>query len=119
VAYLRPNLSTGVVGSAGRGSAATSYYELSHIPFFGCTKRRTRGSLKPMTGPRHSSDVLVAGVPWPRHKLFAVIAGFVTLVLVAALTTSAAPSVLGGTAVAIVVGLVLKALAHRPDGLMR
>jgi hypothetical protein len=43
----------------------------------------------------------------------------VTLLLVAALTTSAAPSVLGGTAVAILVGLVLKALAHRPHGLMR
>jgi hypothetical protein len=71
-----------------------------------------------MTGPTHTSNVLVAGVPWPRHKLFAVIAGFVTLLLVAALTTSAAPSVLGGTAVAILVGLVLKALAHRPHGLM-
>jgi Flp pilus assembly protein TadB len=67
-----------------------------------------------MTGPMHTSDVLIAGVPWPRHKLFAVIAGFVTLVLVGILTTSAAPSVLAGAAVAIVVGLVLKALANRP-----
>jgi hypothetical protein len=65
-----------------------------------------------MTGPAHTSDVLVAGVPWPRHKLFAVIAGFVTLLLVGALTTSAAPSVLGGAAVAIVVGLVLKVLTQ-------
>ena len=56
--------------------------------------------------------MLVAGVPWPRHKLFAVIAGFVTLLLVAALTASAALSVLGGAAVAIVVGLVLKVLTQ-------
>jgi hypothetical protein len=65
-----------------------------------------------MTDPAHTSDVLVAGVPWPRHKLFAVIAGFVTLLLVAAFTTSAALSVLGGAAVAIVVGLVLKVLTQ-------
>ena len=58
----------------------------------------------------NNSDVLIAGVPWPLHKLFAVIAGFVTLVLVGVLTTSAAPSVLGGAAVAVVVGLVLKVL---------
>jgi hypothetical protein len=72
-----------------------------------------------MTGPVYTSDVLVAGVPWPRHKLFAVISGFVTLLVIGALTTSAAPSVLGGAGVAVVVGLVLKALAHRPRGLMR
>jgi hypothetical protein len=60
------------------------------------------------TTPMHRTDVLVAGVPWPRHKLFAVIAGLVTLLLVGLFTTSAAPSVLGGAAVAIAVGLVLK-----------
>ena len=65
-----------------------------------------------MTSPTRSPDVLIAGVPWPRHKLFAVIAGLVTLLLVGALTTSAAPSVLGATAAAVVVGLVLKALTH-------
>jgi len=59
-----------------------------------------------------STDVLVAGVPWPRHKLFAVIAGLVTLALVGVATTSAAPAVLGGAAVAVVVGLTLRALAH-------
>ena len=56
--------------------------------------------------------MLVAGVPWPRHKLFAVIAGLVTLALVGVATTSAAPAVLGGAAVAVVVGLTLRALAH-------
>jgi O-antigen ligase len=65
-----------------------------------------------MTSPLHASCVSVAGVPWPRHKLFAVIAGFVTLLLLGVLTTSAALSVLGGAGVAIVVGLVLKRLTR-------
>ncbi|KZS61356.1 hypothetical protein [Mycobacterium ostraviense] len=58
----------------------------------------------------NNTDVLIAGVPWPRHKLFAVIAGFIALVVLGVLTTSAAASVLGATAVGIVVGLVLKVL---------
>jgi hypothetical protein len=69
-----------------------------------------------MTLPAFSStDVLVAGVPWPRHKLFAVIAGLITLALIGMVTTSAAPAVLGGAAVALVVGLTVRALA-RPRG---
>jgi hypothetical protein len=68
-----------------------------------------------MTGPGHSSDVLVAGVPWPRHKLFAVIAGFVTLLLVGMATTSAAPAVLSGAGVAVAVGLALRSLTQ-PQG---
>ena len=71
-----------------------------------------RGSLNPMTGPTHTSNVRVAGVPWPRHKLFAVIAGFVTLLLVGMVTTSAAPAVLSGAGVAVAVGLALRALTH-------
>ena len=65
-----------------------------------------------MTSPTKPSDVLIAGVPWPRHKLFAVIVGFITLLLVGALTSSAAPSVLGAAGAAVVVGLVLKALTQ-------
>jgi hypothetical protein len=61
------------------------------------------------------SDVLVAGVPWPRHKLFAVIAGLVTLLLVGAVTASGAAAVLGGAAVAVAVGLTLRTLAHPHD----
>ncbi|HXA90684.1 MAG TPA: hypothetical protein VNW96_19380 [Mycobacterium sp.] len=68
-----------------------------------------------MTGPTHTSNVLVAGVPWPRHKLFAVIAGFVTLLLVGMVTTSAAPAVLSGAGVAVAVGLALRALTQ-PQG---
>ena len=56
--------------------------------------------------------MLVAGVPWPRHKLFAVIAGFVTLLLVGMVTTSAAPAVLSGAGVAVAVGLALRALTQ-------
>jgi hypothetical protein len=67
-----------------------------------------------VTSPANTSDVLIAGVPWPRHKLFAVVAGFVTLLVVWALTASAAPSVLGAAGAGVVVGLVLKALTH-PD----
>ena len=56
----------------------------------------------------HRSDVLVAGVPWPRHKLFAVIAGLATLPVVGGVTASGAAAVLGGAGVALVVGLVLR-----------
>jgi hypothetical protein len=65
-----------------------------------------------MTSLTHASNVLVAGVPWPRHKLVALIAGVVALVLVGVLTTSAATSVLAAAAIAIVVGLALKALTR-------
>lgn len=62
-------------------------------------------SERSFTAP-NDADVLIAGVPWPRHKLYAVIAGFVALVFLGVVTTSAAPSVLGATAVGIVVGLL-------------
>ncbi|CAM4072416.1 hypothetical protein MB901379_02207 [Mycobacterium basiliense] len=60
----------------------------------------------------NNGDVLIAGVPWPRHKLFAVIAGVLTLALLGVVTTSAAPSVLGATAIAIGVAVVLKVLGQ-------
>ncbi|KZS74658.1 hypothetical protein A4G29_24510 [Mycobacterium kansasii] len=58
----------------------------------------------------NNANVLIAGVPLPRHKLFAVIAGFAALVLLGVVTMSAAAAVLGAAAVGIVVGLVLKVL---------
>ena len=58
----------------------------------------------------NNAEVLVAGVPWPRYKLFALIAGFAALALLGVVTTSAAASVLGAAAAGIVVGLVLKIL---------
>lgn len=63
----------------------------------------------------NTSDVLIAGVPWPRHKLFAVIAGLVTFLIIGALTTTAATAVLSGTGVGVAVGLALKTLAHPRD----
>jgi hypothetical protein len=62
-----------------------------------------------------STAVLVAGVPWPRHKLFAVIAGVLTLLLVWAITASAGPAVLGAAGVAVAVGLVSKVLTDQRD----
>jgi hypothetical protein len=62
-----------------------------------------------------STTVLVAGVPWPRHKVFAVVAGVLTLLLVGAVTASAAPAVLGGAGVAVAVGLVSKVLTDQRD----
>jgi hypothetical protein len=62
-----------------------------------------------------STTVLVAGVPWPRHKVFAVVAGVLTLLLVGAVTASAGPAVLGGTGVAVAVGLVSKILTDQRD----
>lgn len=64
----------------------------------------------------NTADVLIAGVPWPRNKLFAVIAGVTTLLLTGIVTASAAPAVLGGAAVGIMVGLGLKApIQSRPS----
>jgi hypothetical protein len=54
-------------------------------------------------------------VPWPRYKLFAVIAGVLTLLLVGAVTASAGPAVLGGAGVAVAVGLVSKILTDQRD----
>ena len=66
-----------------------------------------------MTTPRHEhSLVLVAGVPWPRYKLIALLAGLVTLLAVAVLTNSAAPAVLAAAAAAGGIGLLLKTLSR-------
>ena len=65
-----------------------------------------------MFAGRKPSGVLVAGIPWPRHKLVALIAGLATLLVVGVLTTSATPSVLTAAAVAVVVGLVAKTLSR-------
>lgn len=61
-----------------------------------------------MAQPVVDSTVLVAGVPWPRHKLFALVAGMLTLLVVGVVTASAAPAVLGAAAVAVIVGLVVR-----------
>jgi hypothetical protein len=84
--------------------------------YFGWPKKQVRITFTLVTTPQQlrflvgSEDVLVAGVPWPRHKVFALIAGLATFVLVGVFTASVAPSVLVAVAVAVSAGLVLKAL---------
>lgn len=53
----------------------------------------------------------IAGVPWPAYKLVALAAGLAVLLVVGALTTSAAPAVLAAAATGTVLWLVL-GLAH-------
>jgi hypothetical protein len=54
-----------------------------------------------------SSDVFIAGVPWPVYKVLALVVGLFVLVAVAFVTASAASAVLGGAAAATVVWLGL------------
>ncbi|MET0699421.1 MAG: hypothetical protein ABWY93_07120 [Mycobacterium sp.] len=54
-----------------------------------------------------SSDVSIAGVPWPAYKVLALVIGLLVLVAVAVVTASAASAVLGGAAAATVVWLGL------------
>lgn len=79
------------------------------------------GTLKVVTTPRHAHSlagftgpfngtILIAGVPWPRYKVAALLAGLATLLVVAVLTASAAASVLAAAGVAGVVGLLLRML---------
>jgi hypothetical protein len=64
---------------------------------------------------RAGATVSIAGVPWPRYKVVALIAGFAVFVIVGVLTTSAAPAVLaaGATGTAAWLGL---GLFHRCRG---
>ncbi|MBV8930091.1 MAG: hypothetical protein JO152_13295 [Mycobacteriaceae bacterium] len=57
--------------------------------------------------------VPIAGVPWPRYKVIAIVLGVVVSVLTGLLTINAAPAVLAGAASAAVVWLALGAL-QRP-----
>ena len=50
-----------------------------------------------------SAQVPIAGVPWPLYKLVALALGLATLVVVFAITSSAAPAVLIAAAVTTVV----------------
>ncbi|HEX2285249.1 MAG TPA: hypothetical protein VHI10_10590 [Mycobacterium sp.] len=57
-------------------------------------------------------EVLIAGVPWPVYKLVALAVGFLVLVIVGMVTTSAAPAVLGGAAAGAAAWLVLGTVAR-------
>lgn len=62
------------------------------------------------TVERIRSEVSVAGVPWPTYKLAALAAALVTLLLVGAVTASAAAAVLTAAGVGTAVWLVSGAL---------
>ncbi|ORV40382.1 hypothetical protein AWC02_18580 [Mycolicibacter engbaekii] len=56
----------------------------------------------------HSRDqVAIAGVPWPTYKLVALALGFLALVIVGAVTSSAAAAVLTGAGVCTAAWLML------------
>ncbi|MBU9764996.1 hypothetical protein FR943_14235 [Mycobacterium sp. TNTM28] len=67
------------------------------------------------TAPLADREVRLAGVPWPAYKLIALAAGLLALVVVGAVTTSAAPAVLSGAAATAIVwiGLAARASANR------
>jgi len=56
------------------------------------------------------TDIPVAGVPWPVHKLVALAVGVVTLALIGLLSGAAAPAVLSAAAVTAAVWAALAAL---------
>jgi hypothetical protein len=58
-------------------------------------------------------QVRIAGVPWPLYKLVALGVGLAVLLVVGALTTSAAPAVLTAAAAATVVWVALGWARHR------
>ena len=45
----------------------------------------------------------IAGVPWPAYTVFALLVGLLVFAVVVLVTTSAAPAVLGGAGVGVVV----------------
>lgn len=52
-----------------------------------------------------STEVHIAGVPWPAYKVIALAVGALVFVIVGVMTASAAPAVLSGAAAAVVVWL--------------
>lgn len=59
-----------------------------------------------------TSEVSIAGVPWPAYKVLALVVGLLIAVIVAVATTSAMPVVLGGAAAGTIVWLGL-GIFHR------
>lgn len=59
---------------------------------------------------RATSDVRIAGVPWPAYKVFALVLGAVVALAVGVATATAGTAVLTGAAVGTVTWLALNAL---------
>lgn len=58
-------------------------------------------------------EVMIAGVPWPLHKVVALVAALLVAVTVGAVTMNAAPAVLAGAAAGTLVWLAGCARYHR------
>jgi hypothetical protein len=61
---------------------------------------------------RSASTVSIAGVPWPAYKVVALLVGLLVFAVVALATTAAAPAVLSGAGVGVVVWVGLGAAGH-------
>jgi hypothetical protein len=59
----------------------------------------------------NTQEVTIAGVPWPRYKVVALVIGFLAAVVVGIVTMTAGPAVVSGAAVGALVWL-LGAAAH-------
>ena len=59
-----------------------------------------------------STEVRIADVPWPAHKLFALAVGVLVFIAVGLFTASAGPAVLSAAAAATLVGLGHRALSR-------
>jgi len=71
----------------------------------------TADHIRSIASPK-SSEVTIAGVPWPRYKVVALILGLVVTLVVGIATTNAAPAVLAGAAVGTFLWVTLGS-AHR------
>ena len=58
-------------------------------------------------------QVQIAGVPWPRYKLVALLLGMIVFAVVGIVTMNAGPAVLLGAAASTVVWLVFGFRPHR------
>ena len=54
-----------------------------------------------------TSEVTIAGVPWPLYKVLALVVGLVVAVVVGVVAMSVAPAVLAGAAAGTMIWLVL------------
>lgn len=62
------------------------------------------------TRARLGEQISVAGVPWPVYKLVALLAGLLTVLVIAAVSASPAAAVLSGAGVATLIWLAAAAL---------
>lgn len=72
----------------------------------------TAEELRSIVAPKNP-EVPIAGVPWPRYKVVALIAGLVVLLVVGIVTMSTASAVLAGAATGTAVWVVLGFLQRR------